>query len=52
MMRPLKIIAAVLVVAGLVALFAVDDVRVSSFCTAVGVILSLVDDYRAGKLRR
>ena len=51
-MRPLKAIAAILVVTGLVALFAVDDVRVSSACTAVGILLSLVDDYRAGKLRR
>jgi hypothetical protein len=51
-MRPMKFVAAILVIAGLVALFAVDDVRVSSACTAVGILLSLIDDFRSGRLRR
>jgi hypothetical protein len=51
-MRPLKIIAVVLVLAGLVALFAVDNPKVSSLCTMLGILLSLIDDYRSGALKR
>lgn len=51
-MRPAKIIAGIFAVAGLITLFAVDNHKVSNACMVVAILLSLVDDYRSGALKR
>ena len=50
-MRPARILAIVLVVGALVALFVVDDHRVSNGLLAAGLLVHFFDAYRAGGLK-